>query len=179
MTHEIRQGEGGEQGDAMIPLLYALGQHQALRSVQSQLRPSEGLLAFLDDICVVTSLERTCEVHTILREALWDNSRIQIHVGKTQIWNRAGVVPRDFAMDLAYTCVKHQRRSYVCQGLAHPKHQMRLYVCHQMRLIRVSPNALIRVSPNALIRVSPNASTESATELASLACFCSLRSHVF
>ena len=33
----------------------------------------------------------------ILREALWDNSRIQIHVGKTQIWNRAGVVPRDFA----------------------------------------------------------------------------------
>ena len=96
VTHEIRQGEGGEQGDAMMPLLCALGQHQALRSVQSQLRPSEGLLAFHDDIYVVTSPERTCEVHTILREALWDNSRIQIHVGKTQIWNRAGVVPRDF-----------------------------------------------------------------------------------
>ena len=41
-------------------------------------------------------------------------------------------------MDLAYTCVKHQRPLYVCQGLALPplpkKHQMRLYVCHQMRL---------------------------------------------
>ena len=35
-------------------------------------------------------------MHTILREALWDNSRIQIHVGKPQIWNRAGVTPRDF-----------------------------------------------------------------------------------
>ena len=92
----FRQGEGGEQGDAMMPLLYALGQHQTLRSVQCQLRPSEGLLAFHDDIYVVTSLERTCEVHTILREALWDNNRIQIHVGKTQTWNRAGVVPRDF-----------------------------------------------------------------------------------
>ena len=36
-------------------------------------------------------------------------------------------------MDFAYTCVKHQRRLYVCQGFALPKHQMRLYVCHQMR----------------------------------------------
>ena len=37
------------------------------------------------------------------------------------------------AMDLAYTCVKHQRRLYVCQGLAPHKHQMRFFVCHQMR----------------------------------------------
>ena len=76
----------------MMPLLYALEQHQALRSVQSQLRPSEGLLAFHNDIYVVTSLERMCEVRTISREGLWDNSRIQIHVGKTQIWNPVGVV---------------------------------------------------------------------------------------
>ena len=37
-------------------------------------------------------------------------------------------------MDLAYMCVKHQMRLYVCQALPPPKHQMRLYVCHQMRL---------------------------------------------
>ena len=40
-------------------------------------------------------------------------------------------------MDLAYMCVKHQMRLYVCQALpppSPPKHQMRLYVCHQMRL---------------------------------------------
>ena len=41
-------------------------------------------------------------------------------------WNRA--------MDLAYMCVKHQMRLYVCQALPPPKHQKRLYVCHQMRL---------------------------------------------
>ena len=92
MLNGFRSVPGGDSALAMMPLLCALGQHQALRSVQSQLRPSEGYLAFHDDIHVVISPERTCEVHTIL----WDNSRIQIHVGKTQMWNRAGGVPRDF-----------------------------------------------------------------------------------
>ena len=43
----------------------------------------------------------------------------------------------------------------------------------------VSPNAFTCVSPNAFTCVSPNAFAESATELASLAYLCSLRSHVF
>ena len=30
-THEIRQGEGGEQGDPLMFLFFALGQHRALR----------------------------------------------------------------------------------------------------------------------------------------------------
>ena len=30
VTHEIVQGEGGEQGDSLMPALYALGQHRAL-----------------------------------------------------------------------------------------------------------------------------------------------------
>ena len=33
-----------------MPMLYALGQHQALHSVQSQLPPDEGLLAFHNDL---------------------------------------------------------------------------------------------------------------------------------
>ena len=36
VVHEIDQGEGGEQGDAMMPLLFALGQHNALSEVQNQ-----------------------------------------------------------------------------------------------------------------------------------------------
>ncbi len=44
--------------------------------------------------------------------------------------------------------------------------------------ICVSPNAFICVSPNAFTCVSPNVSAD-ATELASLAYLCSLRSHVF
>ena len=56
--HEILQGEGGEQGDLMMPMLYSLGQHQALLSVQSKLSADERLLAFLDDIYVVTARTR-------------------------------------------------------------------------------------------------------------------------
>ena len=29
-VHTIRQGEGGEQGDALMPLLFAVGQHSVL-----------------------------------------------------------------------------------------------------------------------------------------------------
>ena len=83
-THEIRQGEGGEQGDAMMPMLHALGQHQALLSVQSKLQEHERLLAFLDDIYVVSKPDRIREIHGFLRRDLWQFSRIRINEGKTQ-----------------------------------------------------------------------------------------------
>ena len=86
-------GEGGEQGDPLMPMLFALGQHQALRSVQSQLPQDECLLAFHDNIYVVSQPEQTVEIHDILTEDLWDYSCIQIHAGKTQIWNRGGHIP--------------------------------------------------------------------------------------
>ena len=38
-THVIHQGEGGEQGDALMPMLCALGQHGALFSLQDFLLP--------------------------------------------------------------------------------------------------------------------------------------------
>ena len=94
-THEIRQGEGGEQGDPLMPMLYALGQHRALLAVQSQLLPNERLMAFLDDVYVVSEPERIGELHNTLRRDLWIHSRIQIHAGKTKIWNRGGHVPPD------------------------------------------------------------------------------------
>ena len=95
-THEIRQGEGGEQGDPLMPMLYALGQHQALRSVESRLRPHERLLAFHDDVFAVAQPERIVAVHRILGEELWQHSRIRINAGKTQIWNRGGHVPSGY-----------------------------------------------------------------------------------
>ena len=39
-VHIIKQGEGGEQGDAMMPLLLSLGQHSALLKVQEVFGPS-------------------------------------------------------------------------------------------------------------------------------------------
>ena len=39
-VHRIPQGEGGEQGDALMPLLFAVGQHQALEAAQRQFQPA-------------------------------------------------------------------------------------------------------------------------------------------
>ena len=71
MVHSIRQGEGGEQGDALMPLLFALGQHRALDAARDRLLPGERLFAFLDDIYAVSAPERTAAVYTILAEELW------------------------------------------------------------------------------------------------------------
>ena len=52
-SHVIGQGEGGEQGDPLMPALYALAQQPAFCEVQAQLRDGEAIFAFLDDTYVV------------------------------------------------------------------------------------------------------------------------------
>ena len=74
-------------------MLYAFGQHQALHSVQSHLGAGEFLFAFHDDIHTVSQPEQVGDIHNLLRDELWHHSRIQIHAGKTQIWNRGGFEP--------------------------------------------------------------------------------------
>ena len=93
VVHTVEQGEGGEQGDVLMPLLYSLGQHAALKAVQEGLQ-GERLFAFLDDIYVVTSPERVGEVYALLSTHLLRCSSIRIHVGKTQVWNAAGERPQ-------------------------------------------------------------------------------------
>ena len=71
-----------------MPMLFSLGLHAALMALAARLREGERLLAFLDDLYIVTSPDRTVEVHNILREELWCHARISLHQGKTRIWNR-------------------------------------------------------------------------------------------
>ena len=92
-VHLIQQGEGGEQGDALMSLLYALGQHRALKAISEQLLPSERLFAFLDDLYVVAAPGRICAIFEIMVKALWDHARIRVHGGKTTTWNRNGTKP--------------------------------------------------------------------------------------
>ena len=92
-THEVRQGEGGEQGDPLMPLLFSLGQHRALVAVQARLREGERLFAFLDDVYVICAPDRAGDVHKILQEELWRHAKIQVHHGKTKMWNRSGTTP--------------------------------------------------------------------------------------
>ena len=92
-VHEVDQGEGSEQGDAMVPLLFAWGQHDSLTEVENELRPEELLFAFLEDRFVVSRPERVGVVDTFWENALWRHARDQLHAGKTKVWNRAGVRP--------------------------------------------------------------------------------------
>ena len=91
VTQHIAQREGGDQGDPLKPMLFALGQHQALVEAQARLSGDEKLFAFLDDIYITSSPGRVLEVHTIIQEELWNHANIHFHHGKTRVWNRGGV----------------------------------------------------------------------------------------
>ena len=65
-----------------MPLLFCLGQHRALVSVQAQLQEGERLFAYLDDIYVVCAPERVGKVYLILEEHL------RTKTGSTSIWEK-------------------------------------------------------------------------------------------
>ena len=92
-VHHIHQGEGGEQGDALMPMLFCLGQHGALRAIAERLLPGEKLFAYLDDLYVVCQPDRVGDVHTIVGQELWRHAKISVHHGKTKVWNRGGTCP--------------------------------------------------------------------------------------
>ena len=62
-----------------MPALFSLGQHRALEAVQSH------------DIYLVCSPDRVWQIHEDLRTQLWTHAKVQMHKGKTQVWNRGGV----------------------------------------------------------------------------------------
>ena len=68
----IPQGEGGEQGDPHMPLLFSLGQHAAWSAVASRLEEGERLFAFLDDLHVLCDATRVLDVLTRILEARRD-----------------------------------------------------------------------------------------------------------
>ena len=83
-VRDVQQGDGGEQGDALMPALFAFGQHNALVTLQLQL-PSQTTSTVCSPECVLP-------IFQVLEFELWVHSRIQIHQGKTQFWNKGGVL---------------------------------------------------------------------------------------
>ena len=81
-TEDIAQGEGGEQGDPLMPLLFALGQHAALEAVQGRLLDGEKLFAYLDDVYIICQPDRVADVHAIVEEELFNRAHIQSNLGK-------------------------------------------------------------------------------------------------
>ena len=89
VPHEISQGEGGEQGDPLMPALFALGQHAALVHVDVSLHEGEMLFAFLDDIHILCDPSRVGEIFFQVKQSLARFAGVQVNLGKTKVWNRA------------------------------------------------------------------------------------------
>ena len=89
--------EGGtgarHQGDPLMPLFFSLGIHDSLRAVDERLRPEDKLFAYLDDVHVVSPPHRTRVAYNILAEQILTGAGIQLHTGKTRVWNRGGTSP--------------------------------------------------------------------------------------
>ena len=73
----VDQGEGGEQGDPLMPLSFSLGQHRALVAVNAELQEGEWLMAFLDDVHVTRTKQTAspCEKHADANKGLILSSR--------------------------------------------------------------------------------------------------------
>ena len=95
--HEIVQGEGGEQGDALMPALFSLGMADGLRQAQAQLQPNELVVAYLDDVYIITSPERARAAYQVVTDTIAATCGIQPNLGKTVCWNKAGVCPPNMA----------------------------------------------------------------------------------
>ena len=61
--------------------------------MQADLRPGEFLFAFLDDVYVLSLPERTRKINDLLADKLQSRAGIQLHRGKTRMWNRAAEIP--------------------------------------------------------------------------------------
>ena len=77
---QIRQSEGGEQGDPLMPLLFCLAMHDVFVKV-----------------CALSTPEQSRDLYDLLDQKLHDVAGIRLHTGKTSTWNRAGAVPERMA----------------------------------------------------------------------------------
>jgi len=79
-THEIEQGEGGEQGCPLMSALYALAQHDALVAASANMQRGERVFSFLDDLYVVTTRQRA---HSTFREVA---NQVAALAGERHTW---------------------------------------------------------------------------------------------
>ena len=91
---EIPQSEGCEQGDPLAPALFALGQHESLARAAETLHPSDCLMAFLDDLYLVTVPDRCRGSLDAVTHSVAEGCGIASNLGKTRaIGAIAGAAP--------------------------------------------------------------------------------------
>ena len=90
IAHDIHQAEGGEQGDALMPALFCLGLHDALAAADRQLLPGEYLVAYLDDIYLLTTRPRARDASDVVTSHIREHTGIEPNLNKTECWCTGG-----------------------------------------------------------------------------------------
>ena len=98
--HEVSQGEGDEQGDALMTGLFSLGLHEALVQARSQLQADENLVGYLDDLYVVTDKHRARQAYDTVMGCIRIEVGIEANLGKTESWGINGGEPQRGINDL-------------------------------------------------------------------------------
>ena len=87
--HTIQQGDGGEQGDALMPALFCLALHIALNHIHTRLPRGAYVLAYLDDIYVVCEPDDVANIYDLVQTTLRDTCHIDVNIGNPAIWGPA------------------------------------------------------------------------------------------
>ena len=81
-----------------VATVFSLAIHDPLQQAQREFRADENLFAFLDDVHFTSPIpNRTRTAYDSLGEKLHAHAGIQLHTGKTRVWNRASVCPEGMA----------------------------------------------------------------------------------
>ena len=69
---------------------FALAQHEGLREANDQLLPCEHILAFLDDLYLITTRVRALESFKLLTAAVEAHAGVRTNLGKLRMWSPSG-----------------------------------------------------------------------------------------
>jgi len=94
-AEEILQGDGGEQGDALMPALFCLALRTALLEIKQGLPEGASILAYLDDLYVVCDRADVALIFGRVREILSRVCHIDVNLGKLAAWSRAEMPASD------------------------------------------------------------------------------------
>lgn len=82
----VTQGEGGEQGNALMPALFSLGLNLAMRDARSELDEDEAAFAFLDDVYLPVKRQNARAAYDRFTTAIFDFTRVRTNLGKIRCW---------------------------------------------------------------------------------------------
>lgn len=93
VSHVVRQGEGGEQGDALMPALFSLGLDRPLKQGGEILQDGELAFAYLDDVYLLVKRDRARYVYDYFSRLIQESAGVRSNLGKTRCWGSGSIIP--------------------------------------------------------------------------------------